>query len=91
MLSEVKHLVVHRAFRRMGLARSMLSGALASIETPVIFATIRSDNVPSLSLFASFGFTAYYKVDMGNHQTTLLLKANEHFKTPKIKTKASLF
>jgi ribosomal protein S18 acetylase RimI-like enzyme len=76
MLSEIKHLVVHPAFRRGGLAREMLTEAEARVETPVIFATIRSKNTASLKLFHQAGFRAVIRAPVGDHETVLLIKAN---------------
>ena len=51
LLSEVKHLVVHPLFRRMGLAKHLLSFALGKVETPLVYASIRKENKASVTLF----------------------------------------
>lgn len=82
MLTEIKHLVVHPAFRKMGLAQLMLGKAMARAETPLLFATIRDDNTGSLHLFQKTGFKAVARVAMGDHRTILLLRTNESYRTP---------
>lgn len=77
MLSEIKHLVVHHSFRRMGLGKRLLSKALLAIDTPLVCATIREENVASLALFHSSGFVSLAKANFGDHKTWFLLKANE--------------
>lgn len=83
MLSEVKHLVVHPAFRRMGLGRKLLKRAMLEADTPLLFATIREGNEASLGLFTSTGFRVHAAPSTGEHRVNFLLRANESYTPPK--------
>jgi len=79
MLTEIKHLVVHPAFRKMGLARVMLGKAMGAAVTPLLFATIRADNEGSLHLFQGEGFKPVAKARVDKHQILFLLRTNESY------------
>jgi ribosomal protein S18 acetylase RimI-like enzyme len=77
MLTEIKHLVVHKSFRNIGLGTSLISRAEKLIDTPIIYATIRSKNVASLKLFQDAGFIVASTAKMEDHETLFLIKNNE--------------
>jgi N-acetylglutamate synthase-like GNAT family acetyltransferase len=54
--SEVRHLVVRPEIRKEGLGKRLVERALEEVETPFIFANVRSDNIPSLKIFTNLGF-----------------------------------
>jgi ribosomal protein S18 acetylase RimI-like enzyme len=89
-LTEIKHVVVHPLFRRMGMARKMVEHAVTTVETPIMYATIREDNTASLKLFESLGFVAVQEGNMGDHKLQLLMKQNGNYK-PKTVAKKSKF
>lgn len=90
MLSEVKHLVVHSAFRGIGLGKVLLTQALQAVETPLAFATIREDNTPSIKLFSGAGFKAVARCPVGDHQVLLLLKRNVSVNSPEVSSSSPL-
>ena len=79
--------MVHPAFRRMGIAKRLLDGSLKTVETPLIYATIRDTNTASLSLFMAAGFEAAHEADMGDHKIIMLTKKNELYRPPKTESK----
>jgi ribosomal protein S18 acetylase RimI-like enzyme len=91
MLTEVKHLVVHNSFRKIGLGKALLDSALTFVDTPIVYATIRSKNVASLKLFEGAGFRITSTAKMEDHETHFLIKENEaHLKASDSVTKPAL-
>lgn len=81
-ITEVKHLVVRHDWRGRGLGHFMVKRVLERINTPLIYATVRRDNLPSLSVFKSAGFeeaSTYFNQD---HDVVMLSRANQKW-TPK--------
>jgi ribosomal protein S18 acetylase RimI-like enzyme len=76
IFTEVKHLVVHPRLRGHGLGKRMLRQALATTATPLMYATVREDNLTSLHLFVTEGFTKIARITMADHNVALLMKAN---------------
>jgi len=74
LITEIKHLVVHPSFRRLGLATHLVNKALGEIKTPVAMATIRQDNMASRSLFKTAGFVEVLVAPVKDHKVVLLLK-----------------
>lgn len=62
VLSEIKHLVVRPECRKAGMAKHLIKAALNKSTTPIVYATIRQENVASIRAFNSCGFkkTAHY-------------------------------
>ncbi len=56
-IAEIKHLAVHEKWRGKGIGRFLLKRALSLCVTPFVYATIREDNLPSIQLFKSVGFS----------------------------------
>jgi ribosomal protein S18 acetylase RimI-like enzyme len=79
MLTEVKHLVVHPTFRKMGLGHKLIKTAMGRADTPVIYATIRKDNTASLYLFEKAGFRVISTAKIKDHETHFLIKENETY------------
>ena len=79
MLTEVKHLVVHRSFRRVGVGDALVKLAMQRADTPLLFATIREKNEASISLFQKAGFHIVSTAQMKDHKTHFLLKENEAY------------
>lgn len=78
-LTEIKHLVVKPQWRGKGLGKFLVRRAISISKTPLLYATVRGDNMASRKLFESLGFTVAgsYK---GNHEVTLLVKVNSQWK-----------
>jgi len=65
---EISSLVVNRAYRRLGIAKRLITSAIAVLinnHTPVASTWIRKDNEASLRLFRSFGF----RIVENNHRS----------------------
>lgn len=81
VLSEIKHLVVHPAFRKMGMGARLLKTALRAADTPLLFATIREGNKASLSLFTKAGFSVCHSPAVKGRKINFLLKHNDLYQT----------
>jgi ribosomal protein S18 acetylase RimI-like enzyme len=79
MLTEIKHLVVHKSFRKIGMGAALIKRAMARADTPLMFATIREKNTASISLFQQAGFRIVSTAEMKDHKTHFLLKENETY------------
>lgn len=53
---KIKHVCVHSAHRKKGIAKKLLTRVMANINASSFYMTIRSDNVPSLLMAQSLGF-----------------------------------
>ena len=76
MLTEVKHLVVHPMFRKMGLGKTLINKAIAKVETPIMYATIRESNIASMHIFNAAGFDIISTAKIKDHNTHFLIKNN---------------
>jgi ribosomal protein S18 acetylase RimI-like enzyme len=79
MLTEVKHLVVHPLFRKMGLGRALIETAMKKADTPIMYATIRESNSSSLYIFKEAGFKIISTAEIKDHKTHFLIKENETY------------
>lgn len=52
----IKHICVHEHFRKKGIGYKLLSEIIKTIESPMVFMNIRTDNYPSLALAEKAGF-----------------------------------
>lgn len=66
------HLCVHPDWRRRGIARRLKLTALQHVKTPYVYVTIREDNVASINLNTSCGFTFVKKDWVGDHYVLTL-------------------
>jgi len=66
------HLCVHPDFRRRGIARKLKLAGLRNVSTPYVYVTIREDNVASINLNTSTGFTLVKKDWAHNHYVLTL-------------------
>lgn len=65
-ITEIKHLCVIKEFRGHGLAKLLIKTGLNMAQSPLVYATVRKDNIGSIKAFESTGFinaTAYQTVD----------------------------
>ena len=81
-LTEVKHLVVRPDWRGKGLGQFMTKKIVQSIDTPLIYATVKRDNTPSLSIFKVEGFQESSVYFNENHDVVMLVRSNPKW-TPK--------
>lgn len=79
MLTEIKHLVVHKSFRRIGMGEALVNLGIQRADTPLLFATIREKNEASITLFQKAGFNIVSTAQMKDHKTHFLLKENEAY------------
>jgi len=66
------HLCVHPDYRRQGIARKLKMASLAQVSTPYAYVTIREDNIASINLNTSLGFTLVKKDWAGDHNVLTL-------------------
>lgn len=81
-LTELKHLVVIPPWRRQGVGRFLVKRAIALCSTPVLYATVRRDNSPSLQLFKSLGFEVGTDYTNEDHGVIFLVRASSKWTTP---------
>ena len=74
--TEIKHLVVHPQWRGKGIGKFLAKRALALVETPLVYATVRENNSSSLGLFKKLGFEVSTHYNTGEHRVVLLTRAN---------------
>jgi len=70
---EIRSLVVDRRFRRLGIARALLTHVIELAREhnlPRVYTYVRRGNEPSVNLFASLGFT----IQGGNDRSYLMVK-----------------
>ena len=89
-MSEIKHLVVRPEWRRKGVAKFILLRVISLAATPLMYATIRSDNLASLELFKSAGFTRGQKYKAVDHNVTLLTRTSPTCKTTTKESRSGL-
>lgn len=90
-LSEVKHLSVHEKWRGKGVGRFLLKRADGLCQTPFAYVTIREDNLPSIRLFESVGFSRAGEYSGKGRRVLILIKEIGKWKsttTPEIDWKS---
>jgi ribosomal protein S18 acetylase RimI-like enzyme len=67
LMTRVKHLSVQPNLRRMGIGEKLLKYAFTLVESKFIYATVKEENIASLSLCQKVGFkiVAKYQSDTG--------------------------
>jgi N-acetylglutamate synthase-like GNAT family acetyltransferase len=81
--TEVKHLAVHSEWRKKGVGKFLVKGAIGMCSTPLLYATIRADNPASMGLFLALGFRKSSSYWNESHDVNLLIKENPQWKKPK--------
>ena len=84
-ISEIKHLSVHEKWRGKNIGRFLLKRAIALVETPFVYATIREDNSPSITLFESVGFSRAGEYVGVGHKVLIFTRENAKWKTDSTK------
>ena len=74
-LTEMKHLVVRPEWRKKGVAQFVAKRALALVDTPMVYATIREGNIASLRLFEKLGFVNSSEYPTKDHKVVLMTRA----------------
>jgi ribosomal protein S18 acetylase RimI-like enzyme len=65
-MSEIKHLVVISKYRKCGLAKRLVLESLKRSTNPIVYATVRKDNIPSQKVFQACGFINSGQYTTGN-------------------------
>jgi RimJ/RimL family protein N-acetyltransferase len=73
-LSELKHLVVRPEWRGRGVGLFVVKRALELCSTPLVYATVKTSNDPSLSVLKKAGFSEAEKFPGGEGELTFLLR-----------------
>ena len=84
-ISEIKHLSVHEKWRGKNIGRFLLKRAIALVETPFVYATIREDNSPSIALFESVGFSRAGEYAGVGHKVLIFTREIAKWKTDSTK------
>jgi len=79
-ISEVKHLSIREMWRKKGVGRFLLKRAIKLCETPFAYATIREDNLPSVQLFESVGFSRAGEYNGKGHKVLVFIREIEKWK-----------
>jgi N-acetylglutamate synthase-like GNAT family acetyltransferase len=80
-MSEIKHLAVHKKWRRKNVGTFLLKRAIALVETPLVYATIREDNLPSIRIFESVGFSRVGGYNGTGHNVLIFTREIDRWKT----------
>ncbi len=88
--TEIKHLVVHPEHRGKGIAEYLVSRAITTVGTKMLFVTVREDNVSSLALFNSLGFIRSGGYEAEEHNVALLVRMSPKWEKIKPEWKLSL-
>lgn len=79
-VTEIKHVSVIKKYRKIGFAKVLIKAGLNKITTPLIYATVRETNLPSLRLFKSFDFDIGGNYFISPDEKILaLIKTNIHW------------
>lgn len=76
ILSEIKHLVVHPGCRKAGMAKHLINAALDKSITPIVYATIRQENVASIRAFSSCGFKKATHYDTNERSVLVFMRTS---------------
>lgn len=76
-LSKLFHICVLPEFRKRKLASKLVEMAIAHCDTEHVYMTVREDNVPSLRMAESLGFTLIKSVWFIDHYTHTLARRRE--------------
>lgn len=90
-LTEIKHLAVSKEWRRRGVGKFLVKSILDSCDTPAVFATVREDNKPSLSLFQALGFSPALTYNAEGHTVVLLTRVSPKWQKANIDWKSVSF
>lgn len=82
-LTEIKHLSVNETWRGKGVGKFLVTRAIEMCETPLAYATVRSDNSASLALFRGLGFQEAVSYPTSNHNVTLLVRVGKKWEKSK--------
>ena len=74
VLTEMKHLVVKEGWRKKGVGRFVVKRALTICETPLVYATVREDNISSLNLLSSVDFHKAGEYPADGHRVFMLAR-----------------
>lgn len=66
-LSEIRHLCITPIHRRRGIAKNLITLAIANCDTENVYMVIRDDNIPSLITAKSLGFVPIKKDWRSDH------------------------
>lgn len=75
-LSELKHMVVRPEWRGKGVGLFVAKRALELCNTPLVYATVRADNVPSLKTLEKAGFAVSGEFPGGNGPLAFLTRVS---------------
>jgi len=78
--TELKHVVVHPEWRGKGLAKSLVDRALKIVSTRMVYCTVREDNIASLKLFESYGFSVAGEYPAEDHKVIILARVAPQWK-----------
>ncbi|MBD3260771.1 MAG: GNAT family N-acetyltransferase [Candidatus Altiarchaeales archaeon] len=73
-MSELKHMVVHPSWRGKGVGQFIGRRALDICDTPVIYATVRTSNSPSMKTMEKLGFNRVEEFASGDHNLAVLVR-----------------
>lgn len=77
-LSEIKHVCVAPMHRRRGIAKNLITLAIANCNTENVYMTIRDDNTPSLMTARSLGFVLIRKDWQLDHYVITVGRKKNH-------------
>ena len=73
-LTEMKHLVVREGWRGKGVGKFVAKRALSICDTPLVYSTVREDNIPSLNLLSSIDFQKSGEYPAVGHRVFMLAR-----------------
>lgn len=72
----IKHLSIHKSFRKKGIATKLINEAIKDCKTSNIIARIRTDNNNSLRLCEKFGFVYSYHENLNGYSVLTVILQN---------------
>lgn len=73
-MTKIQHVCVLPEFRRRGLSKKLVELSMMHSRTEYIYMTVREDNIPSLAMARSLGFTFIRKDWFRDHYTQTLAR-----------------
>jgi len=80
-MSELKHMVVHPDWRGKNIGVFLARRSLEICDTPVVYATVRTSNAPSMRTMDKLGFHRVEDFASGDHHLSVLVRVATKWKS----------
>ncbi len=79
-ITEIKHVCTNPAYRQRGIAKKLVNISIANCDTEFVYISVREDNVASLSMVTSLGFSVLEKRWSVDHYVIILGRMRDYEK-----------